>query len=587
MSMFGNILHALHDIISAHFWRNWITLTAAAAICVAWAVWQPVPIRSQRKGETNRFTTWRQVTTPGALAAVALLAAFLAFYIVMTLAWEDFAFYDDSDFTLSTLKGHQFGIMILRDEGRFLPLAGQEFNLIRHFTDTITGYHVWLTVQLLILVCILLILDDELSIGVRATLAILALLTPSILISFNALQAYEHSVLFFLVCLLLSVKRFEQTQSTAWAVAAVVCAQIMIYYKESAFLLLLGFAVGGLILRCKSAQNANWDYYRLCDREGRLNLCLAGVAVLFLLFYLSVMGIHGNMNYAKRAREPLVEVVVSYVRVDLLAWLLVAVALRRTYLILWNRVPALPFWDGLAFGGMACLLAYIYLGMFAPVYMAPVDLIAILYVGRFAVLSLKTMHSWEKVTALLLTFTVLIQYVSLSALAVFERKNGIHAKVQIAQVVGRQYRSHAGNPLRLFFPFANPYVIMEFASYLSYRGVPVEGAEDQSTRLHDVILAARAVAKDGPCMWYRSIRCRAANGPAPGDLVIVLPDDEASREETSMYREQGEQLLAYEPSFLIPRWFRLFVGDLHILAPRYRHETLPDRWMDASVTIWK
>ena len=187
---------------------------------------------------------------------MTLLTAFLASYIAMTLAWEDFAFYDDSWFTLFTLKGHSIGLAIWQQQGRFFPLGYKEFNLLRHFTDTITGYHVFPIAQLLIFACILLILDDELSIAARVALAILALLTPSILISFSGLLFWERSVLFFLACFLLSVKRFEQTQSTAWAVAAAVCAQIMIYYKETAFLLLLGFAAGRLILRCRNGHHA-------------------------------------------------------------------------------------------------------------------------------------------------------------------------------------------------------------------------------------------------------------------------------------------------------------------------------------------
>ena len=35
--------------------------------------------------------------------------------------------------------------------------------------------------------------------------------------------------------------------------------------------------------------------------------------------------------------------------------------------------------------------------------------------------------------------------------------------------------------VRLFFPFAGSYVIMEFGAYLSYRGIPVEGAVNEAS----------------------------------------------------------------------------------------------------------
>jgi hypothetical protein len=109
----------------------------------------------------------------------------------------------------------------------------------------------------------------------------------------------------------LSVKHFEQTRSIAWAVAATVSAQIMIYYEETASLLLLGFATGRLILRCRNGHRAGWDYARLWDKEGRLDLCFASLGVLFLLYYFAEMGIHPNMNYAVAAGQPLTEIVVT------------------------------------------------------------------------------------------------------------------------------------------------------------------------------------------------------------------------------------------------------------------------------------
>ena len=509
----------------------------------------------------------------------------------MTLVWEDFAYYDNSNFTLDILKGRNYPTPIWQGQGRFFPLGYQEFNLLRHFTDTITGYHVLPIAQLLIFSWILLILDDELSIAARVALTILALVTPSILISFSGLIFPERNVLFFLACLVLSVRRFEQTKSIAWAVAAVVCAQIILYYKEPAFLLLLGFAAVRLMLRLRNAQNARWDYARLWDAESSLDLCFVSLAVTFLLYYFSVMGIHQKLHYAGDRRQPLGEILLAYIRFDFLAWLLMFVVLGRICQILRGRAAASPLWDGLAFGGVPYVLAYYYLGIFNAWYLAPADLIAVLYVGRLAVLSWKKMGSWNKVVASMLIFIVLIQDLSLSALAVFERKNVIQAKVEIARVIQTHYRNDGGNALTLFFPFATPYVIMEFASYLSYRHVPVEGAEGEAAGLKSVALATSAVNKDGPCVSWTSLRCRAVSGPDRGDLVIVLPDDEASLADASAYRAQGEQLFSYEPRPRIPQWLRSLVrnlvGNLRMTLPIFVHKTLPDRSMDASVTLWR
>lgn len=91
---------------------------------------------------------------------------------------------------------------------RFFPLCFQGFNLVRHFTDTSVGYHFLPIAELLVFGGILLILDDELGVAARTALAMLALLTPSILISFTGLVFPQRNELLFLACLMLSVKRF-------------------------------------------------------------------------------------------------------------------------------------------------------------------------------------------------------------------------------------------------------------------------------------------------------------------------------------------------------------------------------------------
>jgi hypothetical protein len=576
-------------------------ITAAAVIYVVWVVGRAAPSSIQNVKDAPISHLWMPRSGwRRALTGPALLALFVVCYIALILAWEDFAYYDNSMFTSGTLMGHDLTPMIVRESGRFFPLGNQEFNLIRHFTRTATGYHMLPIVELLVFSYLLLILDSELSFMVRAALAVLALLTPSILLSFSALIVPERNVLFFLVCLMLSVKRFEQTRSIGWAVATVVCAQFMIYFKETAFLLLLGFGVGRLILRCRTGRVANWDYDRLWNKESRLDLCLAFLAVLYLLFYFAVVGIHGNMNYAVERQQPMTKIVLAYLRVDLLAWLFVAVVLGRVNLILRYRAVPVLLWDGLALGGVACFLAYVTgIRIFGAWYLAPVDLIAVLYVGRFAVLSWKTMRSWMKPAASMLAGTILLQNVLFSAFAVFERKNDIHAKAEIASVVKTRYRSGGGDVLRLFFPFANPVVIMEFASYLSYRGVPIKGPVGAIGRRNSVVLTTPALAKDERC-WPDGpdFMCRAVSEPAPGDLVIVLPDDEASRAEASVYRAGGEeeQLFFYEPRPFFPHWLhslaahlvgRLTIAALRPAAFRDAHKTLSDRWMDASVTAWK
>ena len=371
----------------------------------SWIIGRPASPREQRRDERHLIPVWPRVATPAGIVALGILVVSIVSYIAMILVWEDFAYMDNSIFTLILFKAHHIPPIIWPKVGRFFPLGFQEFNLIQHFTDSAIGYHVLPIAELLVFVSILLVLNDELGIAARVALAILALLTPSILISFGGLIFPERNELLFLAGLILCVKRFEESESTRWAAGAVLCAQIMVYYKENAFLLLLGFAGARLLLRCRSGRLAGWDHDRLRDRLARLDWSLVGVAILFLLYYFGAAGLHPNVNYAiATGTHSFVGTLLAYTRGDVLVWLLVVVAAGRIYLILRRRAASLPLWDGLAIGGVAYFLAYLYLQIYRPWYLAPVDLIAVLYAGRFAVLSLGRTRLWRKSIILMLVF---------------------------------------------------------------------------------------------------------------------------------------------------------------------------------------
>lgn len=572
---------------AAYFWPTWITITVVSAICVAWIVGRAETPIGYKPEKTSTAGTSRAGWSRGAVAALTLLGLFLVAYIVLALIWENFTYSDNSMFTLHILRGHDLAPPIWSTNGRFFPLGHQEFNILRHFTLTAIGYHLLPIAQLLLLSGVLLILDGELNVTARACLTTFVLITPGILVCFTGLIYPDRNVIFWLACLVLFVKRFEETQYTAWAVAAAVCAQIMIYYKETAFLLLLGFAIGRLILRCWDRNRPRLDFSRLREKESRLDLCLAFLGLIFLLYFAAVMFPHWNMQYANEYRVPLTKIIFDYIKMDMLAWLFVAVVLGRTYLILGHRVKPLPLWDGLALGGLACFTSYIYLRMFSAYYLAPVDLIAVLYLGRLVILSWGLRGVTSKAAIMVLLCAVLLQDVSLSTFRMFERKNVIHGKAEIARAIQTELQDGAGNEQRVFFPFASPYRVMEFASYLNYLGVSLEGLRLRSAEPRGVVLISKAAHKDGPCVGYEHIVCHAGSRPEPGDLVIVLPDDDASLAKVAPYRDGGGVLFSYEPHPRIPRWLYPLVRHLHVASYAFAQKKLPDRWLNGSVTLWK
>jgi hypothetical protein len=565
----------------ALFWPIWIAITAIGVMVAIWVVphRKNIPVPSIKPGRHD----WSRQ----AILALAFLGLFLACYTAGSLVWEDFTYYDNSHFTNGTLTGRDIAVQISPEAGRFWPLGHQEFNLIRHFTHSVVGYHAFRIVELVLLCGILLGFDEELSIQARAALIILALITPSILISFSGLIYAEANIIFLLVCLAWCVKRFEQTQSKAWAVAALVSSQFMLYYKETAFLLLLGFVVGRLLLRCWNMDHERWDFKRLRDPESRLDMCLVLMVATFLLYYLAAMYPNYRTGYADDFRLPLSEVLSSYLKLDLLAWVFVAVVLTRSSLIMRRKVISSPFWDGLALAGIGCFVSYLILRVESAYYLAPVDLIAVLYVGRLTILSMEKMSVGFKLWTLALLSLILLQDISLSAFRMYERKNVIHAKAEIGRVIKARYESNPQDVKRLFFPFTNPFHILEFASYLSYIGVPVEEVPLGSSAANTVEMVGEAIKKDGPC-GYRTFACHPGSRPDPGDLVVVLPDDLTRTDELNSYRQQGAgPFFSYNPRPSIPQWLLPYVDRLHVVSPVFAHEQLPESWLSASVTAWQ
>ena len=562
------------------FWPIWIATTALAAVVVIWVVPEKKSIPK------DSLRSLRHTWSLEAILAVTFLAMLLACYIAGSLVWEDFTYYDNSHFTNGTLVGKDIPIQILPGNGRFFPLGHQEYNLIRHITSSVTGYHALRIVQLVLLCGILLAFDEELSIQARVALITLALITPSILISFSGLIYPEWNVVFWLVCLASSAKRFEQTQFIAWAVAAVISSQFMLYYKETAFLLLLGFAVGRLLLRCRRADQAGWDFKRLRNPESRLDMCLASLGVLFFLFYVAAMFPHYSMDYSDQFHVTLKQALISYVKLDLLVWVLAAVVFGRIFQILRHKVAPLPLWDGLGLAGVGCLAGYLILRMNAGYFLAPADIIAVLYLGHLAVLSARTMSHSQRLCAVSLLILVVFQDFSLSAFRMYERKNVIHAKAEMALSIKRRYESDPQKLKRLFFPFAQPFHIMEFASYLNYIGVPVEQVPASSLPDSSIVIVGKAFQTDGPC-GYRTFMCHPGRRPDLGDLVVVLPDDFTRTDELNSYQQEDEPLFSYQPRPHLPRWLFPYLDALAVVSPIFSQSQLPESWLNASVTVWK
>jgi hypothetical protein len=220
--------------------------------------------------------------------------------------------------------------------------------------------------------------------------------------------------------------------------------------------------------------------------------------------------------------------------------------------------------------------------MYALNYFAPLDLFATLYVGRFVILSWPHAQLITRYALSAILSCVVLQEVVVASYGIYEHKNIVHGKDQVAHAIQARYHAHRGSPLRIVFPFTKPSLVMEFAAFLSHVGVPIEGVDQEQDRVE---VLSSAVETAAPCVNYRPVLCHSATDTEPGDIIVVLPDDEVMAAELELYRTKQELLASYDPRPSLPRWLNRFRTILHVAPPRVDRREIPDRWLQAAVFV--
>ncbi|WP_145998610.1 hypothetical protein [Methyloterricola oryzae] len=363
------------------------------------------------------------------------------------------------------------------------------------------------------------------------------------------------------------------------------------YYKETAFILVCGISAPAIFIRAYDVSARRIDLNKLRNPKCALDLMLFILALIFLSYYLLIMLRTGlGHKYIEDAKLPLSEIIALYLKSDLLLPLLiVAVVGRAAFLIRTRQCPYL-FWDGCAFAALLYMLAYFVLRLFSPYYMAPVDLITLLYVSHWLIPAWPRLSRLEKLTISGVTAVVVIQILAFSNMKLVERKNLISAQVDIANFLVSEYARNGSKSLHLFFPFSDTYSRQEFASYLRYRGLEPEREIQSEKQPFNIIISSPVDPReDRRCLPWLNYVCRQQDEPRSGDLVVVLPDDGASFDQLRNLVGDKEPALQVYP---IPRSPGFFVALARLVRPLQPNlpftgtVNISDAWLHAFVFRW-
>jgi hypothetical protein len=207
--------------------------------------------------------------------------------------------------------------------------------------------------------------------------------------------------------------------------------------------------------------------------------------------------------------------------------------------------------------------------------MGPVELIGAVFAVREAATLWATRPATRRFAAggaILVAAAVVVTATTVftGAFRVVEHASVVSGTEELADFVSSYASAHDG-PVRLYFPSAKEFRIMNFAAYLQYR---------HADTTQNVVLSGPREFPNGRCVYFEPYPCQGSPQPGPGDLVVHLPDD-AVRDDTT----SPERTVLFRYSWL-PHAMPEPIGRMYYVeAPLYTGSPMPKNWLVTTVEL--
>jgi hypothetical protein len=453
-----------------------------------------------------------------ALVALAILFAWCAFVMLYRV---DLADHDHSQLTRAIVGHRSISFPIWPRSGRFFPFGGQEFELLRRLGAPALGYFILPALELAVFCGALLLLLRRLPIPVRVIAAGLLLVAPSTQLIFHGLVYSERNVLLLLVLMALGLQSHDRVPSRRAVLGTLAAVHFALYYKEPVFVLVAAIAATRLLVDWAALERPRNIREFLASH--RLELGMFGLVLVFISLYALTMLPYRSMEYAQSYanRGTRFGTLFWYLRAYPILPVFLVAMVARGIAIARRRVVPDRLWEPLAAGAVVYFAVYVVLGMQSAYFMAPVDLIGVIYT---------TVAAYEAVTAR--SVRPLVPAVAAAALGgimfmstwylLIARKNAIASTATLAEFV-KGVADTSRTPVRVFMPLQTNYAMMEFGSLLEYKGARV--VADSGARAGEVVLYASAETPDGRCVSFSRVPCAQASMAPQGTLVLTMAND--------------------------------------------------------------
>ena len=287
--------------------------------------------------------------------------------------------------------------------GRFLPLAGQEYNFAALFSRTPLSYYVLNAFELTLSIFLFFQIVGKAT-GrkeLKYLAGIFLLLVPALAIAFGKLLYVDRGVFLFCGIFIYSYIRFCETQRIVYWLITLVAANIAIYYKEPAFAIILAFSLSNLAL----------DFRRESKKQRMVNLMLAGSAMLYLaIYFLHIApGVKTPFSASAAPVSVFVKNLFNYAFFsDPLVLLgLFPLLLFRLWQVFVRKEQSIPTFDSMLVAAVGYASVFLVLNIYAPYYMLPAYMLGIPPFIKFVVVNHARGRFWNLQGCVIIGFTLL------------------------------------------------------------------------------------------------------------------------------------------------------------------------------------
>jgi hypothetical protein len=346
--------------------------------------WKAVmPMKRPKDTDIKRFHR----TKVDKLALCMLVACGVLYWVYISINssfWEP----DEATFAHSMTSGNPL-FLPFRSIGRFFPLGYQEFNVLGRFTSSPDVFHAFAVGQVLLSAVFVWFVFFRIPWRFRIWPVLAIFSIPSIFYISQSFIYTERNIILLLSVFVFCFCMFHKCQKQVYLLAALTAAFLSLFYKETVFLIILGFSLTRIGYLYTQTRRELRPKRPVGLSDFITELSLIGFVLFFLsTYYIFTHSVRSGPLYDHVLEGPLIATTISnfsyYVPGDIIFTLsLIAYPVRIFFL---SKLRFHPIWDSLLVAAFFFFTGNIILGLVGPYsyYSAPGDFLIIL--GTFGLL---------------------------------------------------------------------------------------------------------------------------------------------------------------------------------------------------------